>query len=405
MDALLLGFKHLARNRKRSSIALVIVGFGVVATLLAGGFIEWIFWAMREATIQSQLGHIQVVRPGYVSAGAADPFAFLLPGKSPIPSTVESTPGIKAVAPRLAFNGLISHNDTTVSFIGAGVDATKESHFTGIRITAGRGLIENNSEVILGRGLARDLGIKPGATVVLLVNLTSGGINAVELSVAGLFRTASKAYEDSALRVPIETAQELLRLQGSHAWLILLDKTDDTAKMIKQLRARFPKTEANVEFVPWYERAEFYNKTVLLFSRQMFVVQIIIALIIILSISNMLVMNVLERTGEIGTLMAIGLKRRKILQQFVSEGVILGIIGATVGLALGFILAQLISAIGIPMPPPPGMEKGYTGEIQLTWSLVLKAFLLATITTTLAGLYPAWKASRLEVVNALRHNR
>jgi putative ABC transport system permease protein len=131
---------------------------------------------------------------------------------------------------------------------------------------------------------------------------------------------------------------------------------------------------------------------------------LIIGLIIVLSISNMLIMNVMERTGEIGTLLAIGLKRKKILQMFATEGFLLGLVGGLAGIAIGYALAELISSIGIPMPPPPGMEEGYTGEIRVTAGLLISAFLIASITTLLAGLYPAWKASRQQIVNALRHN-
>ena len=74
-----LALRNLLRHRKRATIALATISFGVIALLLAGGFIEWIFWAMRESTIQSRLGHIQVTRPDYFEAGSADPFAFLLP--------------------------------------------------------------------------------------------------------------------------------------------------------------------------------------------------------------------------------------------------------------------------------------------------------------------------------------
>jgi putative ABC transport system permease protein len=89
--------------------------------VLAEGFIQWVFLAMREATIQSQSGHIQVVRPGYFRQGTANPFDYLLPSTSPALSRIESTPGVKLVAPRLKLTGLISHGDTTVSFIGEGV--------------------------------------------------------------------------------------------------------------------------------------------------------------------------------------------------------------------------------------------------------------------------------------------
>src|SRR5687768_130036 len=94
--------RNLARSRRRGMIALLTVAAGVIALVISDGFIQWIFWAMREGTIQSQLGHIQVVRPGYLNAGAANPHAFLLPEKLPELREIESTPGVKLVAPRLA---------------------------------------------------------------------------------------------------------------------------------------------------------------------------------------------------------------------------------------------------------------------------------------------------------------
>ena len=75
------------------------------------------------------------------------------------------------------------------------------------------------------------------------------------------------------------------------------------------------------------------------------------------------------------------------------------------GVTAGCLLAMLISAIGIPMPPPPGMSEGYNGEIMLTAQLLVEAFLLALATTLLASVYPAWKASRMQIVDALRHQR
>jgi putative ABC transport system permease protein len=136
----------------------------------------------------------------------------------------------------------------------------------------------------------------------------------------------------------------------------------------------------------------------------MLVLKLIIGCIIILSISNMLIMNVLERTGEIGTLLAIGFKRIKIMQLFAIEGLLLALAGGGLGLLVGYGLAELISYIGIPMPPPPGMEEGYRGEIRATSTVLATAFGIAFTTTLLAGIYPSWKASKMQIINALRHN-
>lgn len=406
MADLLIAARNLARNRRRALTALLTIAAGVIAMVLADGFIQWIYWAMREATIQSQLGHIQIVRPGFHQAGAASPYNYLLPAKSPVRDAVETSPGVKLVAPRMAVTGLISHGDTTVSFIADGVDPKKEARLSkALRIVKGRDLSgANTQEVILGRGLARTLGVGPGATIALLATSSSGGINAVEARVSGLFVSANQAYDDAALRLPIGLAQTLLRAEGAHSWLVLLEETEQTDAFLEQFRTRFPVGDTRLEFVPWYAHADFYNKTVALFSQQMRVLRLIIGFIIILSISNMLVMNVLERTGEIGTLLAVGFRRSKVMQFFAVEGLLLGLIGGAAGVLAGYGLAELISFIGIPMPPPPGMEEGFTAEIRITLPVLANAFVIAFVTTALAGLYPAWKASRLDIINALRHN-
>ncbi|OYW65632.1 MAG: ABC transporter permease [Hydrogenophilales bacterium 16-64-46] len=406
MANLQLALRNLVRNRKRGMIALLTVGMAVVAMTLADGFVQWVFWAMREGTIQSQSGHIQVVRPGYFQAGAADPHAFLLPVTDAVRQTLEKTPGVKLVAPRLLATGLISREGTTVSFIAEGVDPAKEHDLSkAINLVKGRDLSNGTAnEVILGNGLARSLHASPGDTVALLSNTASGGINAVEAKVAGIFVSTSQAYDDAALRLPITLAQSLIRVEGAHMWLVLLQDTAQTDDRLAEFRTRFPPAAHQLEFVPWYQRADFYNKTVALFSEQIHVLRIIIAAIIVLSISNILVMNVLERTGEIGTLLAVGIKRRQVLVLFALEGILLGGVGGIGGAGIGFGLAEIISAIGIPMPPPPGMEKGFTARINADWTVLLQAFAIAFLTTSVASIYPAWKASRLDIVNALRHN-
>lgn len=405
MRNLLLAFRNVARRARRSAISISAVAFGIVALILAGGFIEWIFQAMREDTIHSHLGHVQIAKPGYFDAGIADPFAYLLPEDSPERLSVEALPYVKAVAPRLALSGLISHGDSTISFMGDGVSPRMEDLLSRtLLIEQGQGLSDQDSHgIIMGAGLASNLGVRVGDRVVLLANTASGGVNAVEGHVRGLFSTVTKAYDDAALRLPIALAQQLLRTSGAHRWIVLLEETRYTEDTLSLLRRTLP--EGKLQITPWYALADFYSKTVTLFSKQVAVMKLIIAAIIVLSISNTLMMNVMERTGEIGTSMALGVSSMSILRQFVAEGVLLGVIGGVAGLVVGVLLAHGISAVGIPMPPPPGMARGFTGGILVTPRLVVDAVMLALVTTLLASLYPAWKASRMVVVDALRHNR
>jgi putative ABC transport system permease protein len=131
----------------------------------------------------------------------------------------------------------------------------------------------------------------------------------------------------------------------------------------------------------------------------------IIALVVILSISNTMMMAVMERISEIATAMALGVPRARVLSRFLAEGLFIGVIGGIAGVALGYLLAAGISKVGIPMPPPPGMARGFVGEILVTPGLVLDALFLAAATALIASAYPAWKASRMVIADALRHGR
>lgn len=399
-----LAARNLFRQRRRAAVALLVICGGVITFVLAGGFINWLLTNMREATIHSQLGHVQIIRPGYFSHGLGDPYAYLLPGDTgPVQAAAPS--GLRTIAPRLAFNGLLSSGDNTISFMGEGVDPDAETLLSrALRIVEGHNLHDSDpASVIVGAGLAANAGLRAGDKVVLLATTADGGLNAVELSIAGLFRTTVKAYDDAALRVPISVARSLMRVEGATSWVVLLDDTQKTDAALRALAGTLP--EQDFELIPWYELADFYNKTVELFGRQVDVVRLLIALIVVLSIYNTLSMTVVERTGEIGTAMAIGTRRRGILGQFITEGALLGMLGGALGVSIGLSLAWLASWIGIPMPPPPGMDVGFTARISVTPALALEAFMLAFGTTLVASILPAWKASRMNIVDALRHQR
>lgn len=397
--------RSLLRQPRRSAMAVSAVAFGIVALMLASGFIEWIYFDLRESTIRAHLGHVQIVRRGYHEVGRSDPFRYLLPADDATLQRIRREPSVQVVTPRLFFSGLASRGDTTISFVGEAVSPGLESKLSSsLVIDRGVNLSDGDHKgVLFGAGLARNLGVDAGDTVTLLVTTATGGINAVEVTIRGLFSTVTKAYDDSSLRLPIETAHDLLRAQGAHAWVVLLDDTRSTDAAVTSLRQLLPPQDFQV--IPWYELADFYRKTVALFSKQVEIVRVIIAVIIILSISNTMTMGVMERTGEIGTSMALGVRRRRILGQFMAEGAAMGLIGGAIGIAAGIALAYAISSVGIPMPPPPGMAHGYIGQIRITGALAVEAFVLAGLTTIVASLYPAWRASRLVIVDALRKNR
>ena len=406
-----LAVRNLRRNRRRAAISLIAVAFGVAALVVALSFVEWILWAARETTIHTQLGHFQVNRQGFREDGSADPFRFVLPPGFERDLGIDRLQGVRVVAPRLMFTGLASFGDTSVAFTGEGIEPQREAAMhrahrlsRSVNIVKGSDLSAGDAaDVILGEGLAAALGVQPGDRLVLLATPRTGNVNAVEVTVKGFFTTISKAFDDSALRVPLGVAQRLLKADGVHSLVVLMDRTDSTSGAIERLAPAAAK--AGLEIVPWFAASDFYNKTVALFSRQSMVVMVIIAVLIALGISSIMTISVYERTGEIGTVLALGVARRSVLAQFLIEGTLLGVIGGANGVVLGVLACIALSAVGIPMPPPPGQSWGYTAEMRLTVSNLLQAFALAVAAAAVTALYPAWKASRLPIVDALRANR
>jgi putative ABC transport system permease protein len=399
-----LAVRNLTRHRTRTAIALSAIAFGVVALLIAGGFIQWIFWAMREAAIQTGLGHVHITRPGFATGGLADPHRYLIPPDPAALAIVRAAPGVKDVDQRLVNTGLASNGDTSVAFSGEAVDPDADAQISKALPVQGQNLAAGDAHaVLLGTGIARALGVKRGDTVNFLVTLSTGGVNGAEARVAGTFSTGVKALDEMTVRMPLALGRQLLKVDGAHEWVVGLDDTGDTDRAMHYLSTHLAPERFAV--ASWLDLSDFYRKTVALLSRQIDVVALLIGLIIVLGISNTLTMNVLERTSEIGTMMALGNRRRDIGRLFATEALLLGVAAALIGLVVGVGLASALSAIGIPMPPPPGRDTGYSARIMLTPALVLGTFALAVVATTLAGLYPAVRASRTPIVDALRHNR
>jgi len=397
--------RNLARNTRRTAIAVGIVAFGVGALIVAGGFVDSLLVKLREDTIHSRLGHIQIQRPKFAELGLSAPYAHLLPLTRESFEPIARLPGVQAVTPRLALGGLISIGETTLSFTGHGVDPAGESAFArGIDIRSGSSLQPSDDDaVVLGEGLAANLGVKPGDTVALLVTTANGSFNAGDFKVRGTFSSISKAYDDVALRLPIAAAQRLLRVQGAQQWLVLLVDTTATQETVQRIRGILPSNAYAI--TTWEDDADFYRKTAELFARQFGFVRIVIAIVIVLSILNTMTMSVLERTWEIGVMLAVGDSRAQVLALFACEGVLLGIIGGAFGALGGLVFGAALNAIGIPMPPPPGMSHGFDAGISVSGVLVLAAFAMGAAATALAAAPPSIRASRMPIVDALRASR
>lgn len=409
-----LAIRNVFRNKIRTLITLAAISFGSVSIIIAGGFFEDTFMLMRKAAIHSHLGHIQLYGKGYNDHGSSAPFDYLIKDYNKITQKIDSLDHVELITPRIMFSGMISNGENTVSAFCQGINPEGEIKLnkienikrsaSGLTIQEGENLVKGDQfQVVLGRGLAKNIGAKPGDSLVLLTNTVSGSLNAFDVYVKGIFYTASKEFDDRALRMPIETAQRLVRTQGVQILVVMLDKTENTLLVKERILQLINSTQTPLEIKIWSDLADFYNKTVELYGRQFFVLKLIITIIVILSIFNTINMAIWERTREIGTIMAMGYKRLDIMKLFLAEGFILGFLGGVLGISLGVLLAYGISCVGIPMPPPPGATVGWIAFIKVVPDLLISSMIISLFASVFSSFYPAFKASNLIITDALRH--
>jgi len=421
MIILKLALRNIFRHATRSLITLSAIAFGCISIILVDGFFNDLFVKMREGYTRQHTGHIQIYRKGYAERGAAKPFDFLIDDPSKVTEIIKNISGVQYFTSRLQFAGLLSNGENTAACFGISIEpesefmtdekdpeqaivSTKNMKLGVGSIVDGKALEKGDDfGILLGTGLAKSLGIKPGDGLVLLSNTTTGSINAIDVTARGAFRSAAKEFDDRVLRVPYTAAKTLLHTEAVQSIMIILLETEDTDRVVGELQKAFSEQKLELEIKTWRDLNDYYFKTRALFGRFFIILIIVVVIVVILSIFNTMNMAVLERTNEIGTIRALGHRRQEIVQLFILEGLLLGALGGIVGALAGSIITRLVAFIGIKMPPPPGATIVWLSEPQLSGGAIITAAIISVVTAVVSSIYPARKASRLEIAEALRH--
>lgn len=389
-------------------ITLLAIAVGCISIIFTGGFIADSIQQASEAYIRSRIGHLRIYQQGYLQNGQLKPFDYMIPMSEKLSSEIRSLPHVNSIGPRLSFAGLLSTGEATVSCIIEGIDPGVEKEMEkSTNLESGEFLkAEDAYQALLGKGLAKTLNSSVGSPLVLVTNTARGALNAADVNVRGVFASADKGFDDHGLRIPLRTAQKLLKTDHVQMILVFLDETHHTDIVRKALLDHIRQNALPYEVKAWYEleEADYVLKAMRFYDRIFWVLKIIIFLVVILSIMNTMNMAVLERIGEIGTLMAIGTRRKSVMTIFVLEGLFLGLLGGIIGCVVGSILAVVISTIGIPMPSAPGSTVKWVARIALVPSVIGFSFLTAVLMSLVSSILPAMKATRHEIAEALRHN-
>jgi putative ABC transport system permease protein len=399
-----LALRNVMRHRVRTAMTLGAIAFGVAGLILSGGFVRDVYAQLGEALIHSQTGHLQIMRNGYYESGSRSPEKYRIANVDSLKRTIGALPEVRDSMARVDFAGLLNNGRTDWGIVGQGVEPDKEAALGSyLKITAGRQLRDADRDgILIGKGVAQALHLAPGDAVTLLLNTAEGGLNTIDLRVVGVFQSFSTDFDTRAIRIPLAAAKEILDTQGANVVVVALNRTDDTEPVAQALRTRLGAGPFDVW--TWQKLNGFYDKAVALYDRQFGVLQLIILAMVVLSVANSINMTVFERLGEFGTMRALGNRSRAVWRIVVLESALVGVAGGALGVVIGIVLALLISAIGIPMPPPPNADLGYTASIRIVPWVVAIAFAIGCVASVLAALWPAARVAKRDLSEALRAN-
>jgi putative ABC transport system permease protein len=257
--------------------------------------------------------------------------------------------------------------------------------------------------VLLGLGLARALDAKAGDVITIMATTANATLNALDVTVAGVFTTGFQDLDDRIVQTHVATAQRLLATDSVTSLIVGLRDTDMTRDSAIDLRTALAGHPVPLAIVDWESRAPFYGQVRALYGGIFTFMGAIIAVLVALSNSNTLLMSIFERIREYGTLLAIGTSRAQLAGLLLMEAFWLATIGGLAGGALGLVAAAGINWLAIEMPPPPAAVDPLTLSLSvaagdLLWAV---AFMIAVL--GLAAIAPILRVLRLQIVDALGH--
>ncbi|MCK9392486.1 MAG: ABC transporter permease [Syntrophales bacterium] len=402
--------RNLLRYKRRTLLTASLITIGVVFVLVFTS-VTGSFKAMMIGQItDSMLGHLQIHRKGYVASIDNLPLNLNINPKAyqKLTAALKAAPEVAAFSPRLKFGGMFSNFTETTNIRLNGVYPEQEFQTVPLltsRISEGKKTL-SRGEIMIPTLLAKGLKVKLGDTVVVVATNVDGSVNGKQFIVSGILESATgPGGRDGYLH--IEDAAEVLRMPEAEISEVAV-RLKDFSRLpdaVRHLEGQLA-GEVNKEGRPifevhaWEQLSPFFNIARMI-DVMTFFIKIMLIAIVLISIMNVMIMAVYERIREIGTIAAIGTLPGKIMSMFVIEGFCLGILGAIIGDIIGSAIVLIINVIGIRFDFAQQKDLLLTTTLAPSDLLVISAIVI--VVAVLASLQPAFKASRMEPIAALRH--
>jgi putative ABC transport system permease protein len=401
-----IAWRNVWRSRRRSGILVASITVGICAALLEMAILNGMAAQQVDAAVRTRLSHLQVHAPGFREHEDVGRF---LPGGDSLLAVVRSAPGVVSAAGRAVLDAMAASATTARGVRLLGVDPAAERRVSDLpsRIVQGDwfGAPRRNAAVI-GERLARRLGIRLGQKVVLTAQGGDGAVGGGAFRIVGLYRTASSDFDESAVFVERADLARTFALDGRlYEIAVRVGGMDAIDPVAATLRDRLP----GLEVATWRTLAPEVALTRDWTSEMNEIFLVVILVALVFGTTNTMLMGVLERTRELGVLLALGMRPARLFGMVVLETVLLSLVGGVAGTALAATLIAALSRTGIDLAAVAGGLAALGMERVIHPLLPASSYpgvvALVAFAAVAASLYPGWKAVRLDPVIAMRTYR
>ncbi|MBI4502609.1 MAG: ABC transporter permease [Gemmatimonadetes bacterium] len=405
-----IAIRNLVRNRRRTILTGSLIAVGIIAVVVFGAVAGAFKGMMIAQFTDAVLGDLEVHRRGYVASIDNLPLTLNLSAQqvTAVERALQSIPEVEVYSPRVKLGAMFSNYLETTSIRLNGVDPEREFATVPLlpsRIKGGAQTIRKG-EILIPDLLAQGMKVKVGSAVVVIATNQDGSVNALQLAVGGVLVSAAGPSGRDAY-IHMDDARELLRMEELEISEIAIGVREPGrvnevyAQLTRLLASQVDAGGKPVFEVHTWEGLSPFSSIARMIDLLAVFIKVALVAIVLISVMNVMLMAVYERIREIGTIAAMGTLPGKILAMFVIEGFSLGVFGTVVGGALGSVIVLLVRAAR-PTFDFARVEGLVLAPVVTAGDLLVVSGIVVLV-SVLASLQPAFKASRMEPVEALRH--
>lgn len=411
MFELSLALKNLRRNRRRTLLTAAVLAFGVLLYAFSNSLYAGFEADSLRILVRHETGEVSLTARGYWEEREDLPLTPVIRDAAEVAARARQVPGVAGAVPRVVFSALVNNGLDELSVKAVGTDPRHDPSVLALSdgLASGRYLQSGQDEAVLGRGVAKLMGLKIGDTFTLVLRNRATTFEAVDLTVVGLLNTPDAVVNETCVYLPLDVAQRITGLGTAATEVLVAGRGGYTRapELRDRLASALSREAPSLDFHTWEASAAVVQETV---KSKQAAMGLIIGFIMVLAglgVTNNVLLAGFERTREIGTLRALGLTEGQVTRVFMFEGLGVGFLGGLLGAVAGVLAVSYLVVVGFDFGQVLGGDTSL-GLPALTmrgiWNLptILAAWAGVTAFCYLISYFPARRAGRLDPATALR---